>query len=610
MRRRLLSALTLIATLGISLQSGSAMARTGNASIPANPAKAVKTLNVLVTTPESSFDPALASDITTLSVNENLFEPMLRYDYLARPLKLKPNTLRAMPEISADGKTYTLRLQAGIFFSEDAAFGGKRRELQAADYAYAIQRMYDPALKSPWLFMFEGKLQGDEALRGDAYAKTVKSGKQSVIAGIQVVDRYTLRLRLQAPDPNFLFILATPATGAVAREVMEFYGNQAGNHPVGTGPFRLGEWKRSFQLNLIANPDYRRPLFDGEATQDAYSRRIAESLRGKSLPLVQRIRISVVEEQQARVLGFLNREFDSLEQVPAPLSEMVMRDGQLKPELSKQGIQLRLFSPLQTYYVWMNMEDPVLGGYTPDKIALRRAIALSYNHQQDIAMMEKGLAQAAQSPLAPNVIGYDPEFRSPVQFNPVLANALLDKFGYQRGPDQYRRLPDGQPLELTMHTQASTTGRLRDEVWRKNMEMLGIRISFKSDKHSEILRAARLGKVQMTEANWVADFPDGENFFQLLYGPNTGRANYARFNLPEYNRLFEQSRRMADGPERRTLYRQMSLYIHAYNPWILRTHPLSADVQQPWLMNFQRHPVDFTNWRYLDIAPDAKQNMK
>ena len=256
---------------------------------------------------------------------------------------------------------------------------------------------------------------------------------------------------------------------------------------------------------------------------------------------------------------------------------------------------------------WMNMDDPVLGGYSPDKIALRRAIALSYNSQEDIRLMEKGLALAAQTPLPPNVLGYDPAYRSPLQFDLQLANALLDKFGYRRGPDGYRRLPDGQALHLQMLSEASTTGRLRDEVWRKNLEALGIRLSFKTDKHSEVIKAARLGQAQMAEANWIADFPDGENFYQLLYGANRGRANYARFNLPAFNQLYERARSMADTPERRRLYRDMAQYMHAYTPWIPRIHPLSADLVQPWVKNFKRHPVDFTNWRYLDVDAAAKK---
>lgn len=569
-----------------------------------------KTLSVLMTTPESSLDPAVASDITSVSLNENIFEPMLRYDYLARPLKIKPNTLTAMPEISRDGTSYTLHIQPGIFFTPDPAFKGQARELTAQDYVYSIKRLYDPTVKSPWLFMFEGKILGDEKLRLLPGGSAKIFDIQTPVDGLQVLDKYRLRIRLTAPDNNFLFILATTATGAVAKEVIEAYGNQAGNHPVGTGPFVLKDWQRSFMLTLVANPRYRSVVFDGEPGTDVRAQAIAKQLAGRKLPLVSEIKVRIVEEHQARVLGFLNREFDYLEQVPPPLADMVLKDGKLKPELQQQGIQLSLFPTLQTYYVWMNMEDKVLGGYTPEKIALRRAIALSYNSKEDIQLMEKGLAIPAQSPLPPGVLGYDAAFQNPVQYDVSLANALLDKFGYRRGSDHYRQLPDGSPLELVMHSEANTTGRLRDEVWRKNMETLGIRISFKTDKHSEILRASRLGKVQMSEANWIADFPDGENFYQLLYAGNIGRANYSRFNLPAFNQLYEQSLTMADSPERRKLYTQMALLVSAYNPWIPRIHPLSADLSQPWLQNQFRHPVYFTNWRFLDIADGAKQNMK
>jgi len=569
-----------------------------------------KVLRVLVSTPESSLDPAVASDVPSVSINENIFEPMLRYDYLARPVKLKPNTLTSMPEILDQGKTYVLRLQPGIMFTPDPAFKGKPRELTAEDYIYSIKRIYDPAVKSPWLFMFEGKLLGDEKLR----PSTAKDGKkqefdlQTNIPGLQAVDKYTLRIRLNAPDSNFLFILATTATGAMAKEVVDAYGNQVGNHPIGTGPFILGTWQRSFRIELLANPQYRKHVFNDQGTDEA-TKKIAASLAGQTLPRVSKVEIKIMEEQQSRVLGFLNNEFDYLEQVPPPLSNMVLDDGKLKPALQQRGIRLSLFTPLQTYYMWMNMEDPVIGGYTPEKIALRRAIALSYDSKEDIALMEKGLAIQAQSPLPPNVLGYDANYKTPVQYNVKLANALLDKFGYKRAADGYRNLPDGQPLHLQMHSLASTTGRLRDEVWRKNLDAVGVHVSFKTDKHSEVLRAARLGKVQMTEANWIADFPDAENFYQLLYGPNAGRANYSRFNLPAFNTLYEQAMRLSDSPERTAIYRQMAQLMHGYTPWVPRIHPVTADILQPWLQNYYRHPVDFTSWRYLDIDTAARNKV-
>jgi ABC-type transport system substrate-binding protein len=152
-----------------------------------------------------------------------------------------------------------------------------------------------------------------------------------------------------------------------------------------------------------------------------------------------------------------------------------------------------------------------------------------------------------------------------------------------------------------MHSEATVGGRLRDELWRKNLNAIGLRVVFKTDKKSEIIKASRLGKVQMFETNWIADFPDGDNFYQLLYGGNVGRANYARFNLPAYNQRYEQARSMADSPARQKLYGEMNQLLHAYNPWVPLIHPISADLRHPWLKNYTRHPVELTTWRYLDL---------
>ncbi len=567
--------------------------------------RAPKILHAFLSTGETGLDPAVASDVASLTLLENLFDPMLRYDYLARPVKLQPNTLRAMPEVDAAGTTYTFHLQPGIHFTPDAAFKGQQREVTAQDYVYSLKRLYDPALKSPWVFLFEDKIVGDEALRRDF-------SYDSNIPGLQALDKYTLRIRLKVPDASFLFYLALPATGVVAREVAEAYGSQVGNHPVGSGPFMIGEWKRSDKITLLANPGFRPTVFHAGADQglDAASRAIAAGMEGKRLPLLDRIEVKIMEEYQSRVLGFLNGEFDFIEQVPESMRDMVLDPDSsqpvLKPELARRGMQLTPFPVLQTYYMWMNMDDPVIGGYGKAQVALRRAIALGYNSAEDIALLKKGLALPAQTPLPPNVLGYDPSYRSPVSYNPVLARALLDRFGYRKGKDGFRSRPDGSPLTLVMHTEPSMVGRLRDELWRKNLNAIGLRVEFKSDKKTEIIKASRLGKVMMFETNWVADFPDGDNFYQLLYGPNSGRANYANFKLPDYDRRYEQARRLADSPQRRALYRELAQLIHAYNPWVLLTHPISADIRQPWLKNYMRHPVEFSNWRYLDLDPQQR----
>ena len=553
-----------------------------------------KVLHMFLSTGETGLDPAVASDNATLSLLENLFDPLLRYDYLARPATLRANTATAMPAISSDGLTYTFRIRPGIHFTPDPAFKGIKREVTAADYVYSLKRLYDPALKSPWAYMFEGKIAGDAALRQ-------RFDPDLPVAGLQAIDRYTLQIRLAAPDNNFLFYLATAASSVVAREVIEAYPGQAGNHPIGTGPFMLGQWKRSDRIVLLANPAST-AVFQATPGDNPADQAIAAALNGKRLPRVDRVEVRIAEEFQGRMLGFLNGEYDYLEQIPESMTEMVVRDGSLKPELAARGIVLSRFPVLQTYYMWMNMTDPVVGGYSRDRIALRRAISMSYNSAEDIALLKKGFAIKAESPLPPNVRGYDPHYRSPVPYNPALANALLDRHGYQqRDADGFRRAPNGTPLTLTMHSEATVGGRLRDELWRKCLNAIGLRVLFKSDKKTEIIKASRLGTVQMFESNWIADFPDGDNFYQLLYGPNAGRANYARFNLPAYNVRYEKARLLQDGAERNTLYFELNQLLHAYNPWVPLTHVLSGDLRHPWLKNYKRHPVEFTNWRYLDV---------
>lgn len=571
---------------------------------PASAADMSKTLHVLIKKSESGLDPATASDVNTLALIENIFDPLLRYDYLARPVQLKPNTLTAMPEIDRTGTVYTFHIRPGIYFTPDPAFQGKARELTAEDYVYSLKRLYDPTIKSPWRFVLEGKIVGDDALKRSANSRhSVDIPAEGLIA----VDRYTLRIRLRQPDHNFLFDLAMPATSALAREVLDAHPHDAGEHPVGTGPYQLKEWLHGEKLVLEANPQFHTTPFEDQPGSDPDDQAIAAALKGKRLPLIGKIEIKVVEEQQAQMLSFLSGQFDYLEQIPPPLSGMALVDGKLRPELARQGIQLSLFVPLHTYYMWMNMDDPVIGGYTQDKIALRRAIVMAYNRDEDIRVLERGLGLPAQSPLPPDALGYDPTYRSASGYDPQLARALLDRFGYRDiDHDGYRETPDGKPLTLTMHTQASTTGRLRDELWKRSLDAIGIRVVFKSDKYTEIIKQSRLGKVQMFETDWIADIPDGENFFQLLYGPNRNGVNYARFDLPEYNRLFDEAQKLPDSPARTLLYRQMAQLIDGYAPWVVRIHPVSADLRYARVKNYKRHPVAFTNWRYLDIDAAAQ----
>jgi len=577
------------------------------ASFAAGAADSGKVLRTAFQIAESSFDPVLAWDAASNSVVEHISEPMLEYEYLARPVKLAPLTLERMPDVSNNGATYLCRVRKGILFAADPAFKGKPRELTASDYAYSLKRLLDPALKSPWTWLMEGKLVGGDELLATA-KKAGKLDYDAPLAGLEVVDRYTLRIRLKQPDYTFLYVLAMPATAAVAREVIDAYGIDSGAHPVGTGPYLLREYQRSHRIVLEANPGYRKVVFDEAMPANPDDAAIARSLKGKQLPLIGRIEIAIIEEDQPRWLAFLKRELDYLQPFPRDFLGELLDNGKLRPELAAKGIRHELLLRPNAWWEYFNMEDPVVGGYTPEKIALRRAIGMGFNVEEFIRVIYHGRALPAQGPIPPDIAGHDPGHKTQAQlYDPAAARALLDRFGYKdRDGDGYRELPDGKALVIERWSTPSLRDKELDELWRKNMDAIGIRMVFKKDKLPEIRKMARLGKIQTRTDGWNADYPDADNFMQNLYGGNIGQSNDSRFNLPEFNRLYEQTRKLPDSPERTKLYDRMTDLVVAYAPWKLTHHLLEDHVIQPWVVGYKPHPIRSDIWMYLDIDPGKR----
>lgn len=560
---------------------------------------------------ETKFDPGAESDQVSLSICENIFDSLLQYDYLARPFKLVPNIAEAMPEVIDNGATYVIRIRKGIFFTPDKAFGGKRRELTAADYAYSLKRLLDPTVRSRWSFLLEGKLIGGDELT--ALAK--KAGRfdyDAPLPGLETVDRYTLRIRLKQPDYNLLYILAMPATGAMAREVVESYGGDVGAHPVGTGPYMLAEWRRSSKIVLVANPEFREEYLDTRyAGSDPLDREIVRDIAGKRLPLAGRIEAYVIEEEQPRWLAFLNNEHDYVQPIPRDFAGLAVPGNQVSPSLAKRGIRLILDEQLYIRYVFFNMDDPVIGGYAPENIALRRAMSIAYDQDTEIHLLRNNQAAAADSPIPPGAAGYDPAFRNPFnEFDPARAKALLDMFGYvDRDGDSYRELPDGSPLSVEWASPPSLFYRQLDELWIKCMNAIGIRLTIRKAPLPELREAARLGKIQMMDYGWIGDYPDGENFFQLFYSKSIGQANYAQFRLPAYDRLYEKARLMPDSPARTAIYNELTKLIIVYGPWRIGVYPRENHLIQPWLKGYKKHPMLQTTWRYIDVDLELRKKV-
>jgi ABC-type transport system substrate-binding protein len=561
-----------------------------------------KVLRVAFPTAETGFDPCRVTDLYSNSVNEAIFERLLTYDYLARPAKLAPMSIEAMPEVSDNGRTYTFRLKKGIHFTPDPAFKGVRRELVAEDYVYSFKRFLDPKNRSQWAFMLEGKIEGLDELA----AAAKKSGRfdyDATVAGLRAIDRYTLRIRLTSTDYNFLYVAAHVPFGAVAREVIEAYGDDTLAHPVGTGPYMLKEWTRAAKIVLEANPDYRGFVWDFAAAEPAWDDAVVAAMKGKTMPRIGRVEISIIEENQSRWLAFNQKELDYLNVPETFRPQLLDASKELKPEWVAQGVRLFKAIDPEITYTFFNFRDPLVGGFALEKVALRRAIIMAYNLDEEINVIRKGAAVAVQMPIPAGVVGHDPGYRSINQYDPELANKLLDRFGYKRGADGYRTLPDGKPLLLRYATGSSAVERDFNELWKKSMDAVGIRIQFDISKFADHLKAAKACQLMMWGAAWTADYPDGDNFMQLLYGPNTGQSNNGCYESKGFDAFYEKSIKLPGSAERNHLFLEMPRQMEVDGAWSLHVSRERNQVLRPWVKGYKKHPILHAEFQYMDLDP-------
>jgi ABC-type transport system substrate-binding protein len=569
------------------------------AAEPAAPS-APKVLRYAFPTAETGFDPAQISDIYSRTITPHIFEGLYTYDHLARPIKFKPLTADGMPQASDDFRTWTVRLQRGITFADDPAFQGRRRELVAEDYVYAFKRFADPKINSPaWTFLEQYNFPGLAELRQRALGNKTPFNYDQPIEGIRALDRYTLRFVVPEPRPRLIELLAAgDLFGAVAREVVEAYGQQIPEHPVGTGPFMLKQWRRSSLIVLERNPNYREVFYDAEpAADDAQGQALLARFKGRRLPMIDRVEVSIINEEQPRWLSFLNRQADAIEVVPAEFVNVAMPGGKLAPNLARRGVQGWLTLSSVSMYTLFNMESPIVGGYTPDKVALRRALGLAFDVDREIALLRGGRAIVAHSPVMPNTSGYDPAFISEGgEYSPARAKALLDMYGYiDRDGDGWRDMPDGSPLVIEMATQADQLARKTDELFRKSLDAIQVRVTFRPAQWPENLKAARAGKLMVWSLGLSAAGPDGQESLQRYHSRQIDGQNMARFNLPAFDAIYERMEVLPDGPERLALFEQAKKLAIAYAPYKIRYFRIATDLAQPWLIGYRR-PLFWQDW--------------
>jgi len=504
-----------------------------------------------------SLDPAQAASIYANFIVVNLYDTLYRYKYLARPYQLQPNLAAAMPEVSEDGLTLTIRIKQGVFFNDDPAFEDARgREVKAHDFVYSIKRHFDPNTRSQGAWLWQGRIKGLDLW------KTEGSNYDREIEGLRALDDYTIQITLTQPFPQLVHTLTQGYAAIVPREAVEKYGQVFSSHPVGSGPFKLIS-RDGVRAVLVKNPDFRREPFDlavegfDPATETDPG---MQKLQGKIPPFVDQLEFEFVPEGAARWNAFSAGELNFIK-VPVSQFDSILSQ-RAPPTLNPQFAERYAFeaSPESGFiYTNFNMADERIGYHSePEQNrrnhALRCAMVKAFDWSKNNEIFFYNIGRVFPGIIPPAVPEYDAQGdMSYIRHDLQGARDLLQANGWNE--DTLPTLEYGFPNGVTE--------RQTFEQFRNFMMTAG----FPADKirplifatYGDYQRAYSQGKVSLINSSWTMDYPDAENLMQLYYGPNAAPgSNSASYNNPDYNRLYETSSVMSESPERTTIYRDMN----------------------------------------------------
>ncbi|HUH94696.1 MAG TPA: ABC transporter substrate-binding protein [Casimicrobiaceae bacterium] len=541
-----------------------------------------------------TLDPHQYDDDPSFQIIGAIFEGLYEWDYLADTPTLAPVTAAGPPQISADGLSWTVHIKPGIYFTDDPAFKGRPRELVARDFTYSITRWLDPNLRRGGAPQSTDLIVGARAVV-DAARKSGRLDYDRPIEGLRALDRYTLQLKLT--QANFPIAQAILNYFVCAREVVEAAHGDIRARPVGTGPYRLREWKRGSRLVLEANPKYRALVFP--PSDDRARAGLEKSMYGRTLPQIGVVDVAFIEEDVTRLLEFERGNLDVVV-LRAEVAARLLADNRLRPEYVARGIARHVFTEPFLFEVYFNMSDPAVGGMDNAHVALRRAIALAFDRRTLIDVVYAGQALPANQLVPPGVAGHDPQLPPPPSADPAAANALLDRFGYKaRDAQGFRLAPDGKPLTLTLSLRTGAISREIATLWKKNLDAIGLRSDFHITPFQDVIKELEGGKFQMFWGGYGGT-PFGYPMLWQLDGRQPQTVNVSRFRSPEVERLVDAFFASPDEAGRVAAARRAAEIAATYVPTMPTIFRQENDFVQPWVKGYS--PMRFTNyWKYLDI---------
>ena len=558
----------------------------------------VKVLNYFRSATYKTLDPPKQFDEASSGIIANVYDPLLEYHYLKRPYELTPNLLEKMPEPGADKLTYTFTLRKGIKFHDDPCFpGGKGRELTADDVIYTIKRFSDVNVNTQsYPVLLQDRIKGLDAFREKTRQQKDLDYAQEKVEGLKKIDSHTFEIVMSKADPLTLMSLASPALAIMPKEAVDKYGRELDHRGVGTGPFTLAKNPRKGEMVLKKNPNYHGTYpTEGEA-EDKSKELLATA--GEKLPFVDEIRLPLIEEPQPAMLKYLSGELDWIGFDRNNFPKMAYKDDKgfhLKEEFA-QKFELYWVESLSTGYITINWKDETLS----KNKALRQAMAYAMDVPAIIEKLSNGRGTPLSTMVPLPIASSQEEIKAEwYTHNIQKAKDKLKEAGYPNGQD----LP---PLVM-LYGAATSDTRQSHEFLRAQFDKVGIKLKGEFLSFSDYLRRKESGNFQLASGGWGADYPDAENFYQLLYGPNKAPGpNDGSYQNAEFDRLYEQMRQMPPGPERNQIIEKMAAIVTADVPVLLSSSPIAVGMHQKWLKNMKRNLMLGSQFKFLDIDAEAK----
>jgi ABC-type transport system substrate-binding protein len=610
-------------------------------------------------------DPVAAYSSDESAIISQIYEPPLQYHYLKRPYELTPLSATKMPTVRYLDKNgdvltspkdneiaftdYIIDIKQNVNFQPHPAFAKNAagaflyhalsseqiadvntigdfektgtRELTADDYVYQIKRLANPKLQSPIAEMMKNYIVNFEKFNEADF-------------GAQVLNRYQYKIRIKGKSPQFIFWLAMPFFAPMPWEADTFY-SQAGLReknitldwfPVGTGAYFLAENNPNRRMILLKNPNFHGENYPTEGESDDTKKGLLLDA-GKPLPFIDKVVFMLEKETIPYWTKFLQGYYDLSGISSDSFDKAIQFTGNggvsLTPSMIEKGIQLQTSVTLSDYYLGFNMLDSIVGGSSESARKLRQAIAIAVDYEEYISIFMNGRGVPAQGVLPEGIYGfadgeaglntevYDWKDGKPERKNIAVAQKLLAEAGYTNGIDP----KTGEALILYFDTTAiSTDDQPRMNWYRKQFAKLGIKLIVRATDFNRLQEKLRSGNAQLFFLGWVADYPDPENFFFLLYGANSQvkfrGENHSNYENAEFDKLFEQMRSMDNSPERYEIIQKMQKIVQHDAPWVLGFNPKSFALYHGWFHNLKPNLMANNRLKYLRLDTKRREEMR